>query len=94
MPCPYRKIVGARHCRLLHLLRLDHSDANGFDIIPVLPELILDISQKSREEQAGCLFHNNYGRGILLKNHQPVFRIPAAIPLIVNRAPRNNSPLL
>jgi hypothetical protein len=26
--------------------------------------------------------------------HQPVFLIPAAIPLIVNNAPRSNSPLL
>jgi len=24
--------VGTRHCRLLRLLRLYHSDANGFDI--------------------------------------------------------------
>jgi len=29
VPCPYREIVGTRHCRLL---RLYHSDANGFDI--------------------------------------------------------------
>ena len=27
-------------------------------------------------------------------NYHPVFRIPAAIPLIVNKAPRNSSPLL
>ena len=27
-----RSIVGRRHCRLLRLLRLDHSDANGFDM--------------------------------------------------------------
>ena len=25
-------VVGTRHCRLLRLLCLDHSDANGFDM--------------------------------------------------------------
>ncbi len=30
MPCPYHEIVGTRHCRVL---RLDHSDANGIDMI-------------------------------------------------------------
>ena len=28
-----RSIVGRRHCRLLRLVRLYHSDANGIDII-------------------------------------------------------------
>ena len=27
-------------------------------------------------------------------NYHPVFRIPAAIPLLVNKAPRSSSPLL
>ena len=70
MPCPYRSIVGKRHCRLLRPLRLHHSDANGSDI------------------------NSGNTRIDITQNHQPVFRIPAAIPLIVNKAPRNNSPLL
>jgi hypothetical protein len=28
-------------------------------------ECSLDISQKDSLEEAGCLFHNNYGRGLL-----------------------------
>ena len=34
-----RLIVGTRHCRLLRLLRLYHSDANGINIICSLTHL-------------------------------------------------------
>ncbi|MEK0177894.1 MAG: hypothetical protein EAZ78_23320 [Oscillatoriales cyanobacterium] len=29
-------------------------------------EQSIDISQKDIQEQAGCLFHNNYGRGLIV----------------------------
>jgi len=37
----------------------------GRDIMVNRADMILDISRKASFEQAGCLFHNNYGRGIL-----------------------------
>lgn len=40
----------------------------------------------------GSLNHSRIGRNILMS--QPVFRIPAAMPLMVSNAPRRSSPLL